>query len=56
MEFRGKRALHPAAVKDVPKLAREIDKIEERIARLMVSENLGHSRESISSAYIGRND
>ncbi|KKN78605.1 hypothetical protein LCGC14_0348970 [marine sediment metagenome] len=47
---------HPAAVKDVPKLAREIDKIEERIARLMVSENLGHSRESISSAYIGRND
>lgn len=46
---------HPAAVKDVPELAREIDMIEERIARLMISENLGHSRESISSAYIGRN-
>jgi site-specific recombinase XerC len=47
---------HPAAVKDVPQLARDIDKIEERIARLMVSENLGHSRESISSAYIGSHD
>lgn len=43
----------PAAVKDVPVLAQEIDLINERIARLMVSENLGHSRESISSAYIG---
>ena len=47
---------HPAAVKDVPQLARDIDKIEERIARLLVSENLGHSRESISSAYIGSHD
>lgn len=47
---------HPAAVKDVPEIAREIDMIEERIARLMVSENLGHSRESISSAYIGNHD
>lgn len=47
---------HPAAVKDVPKIARDIDMIEERIARLMVSENLGHSRESITSAYIGSND
>lgn len=45
---------HPAAVKDVPQIARDIDKIEERIARLMVSENLGHSRESITSAYIGK--
>ena len=47
---------HPAAVKDVPQLTRDIEMIEERIARLMVSENLGHSRESISSAYIGSYD
>ena len=44
---------HPAAVKDVTQISRDIDMIEERIARLMVSENLGHSRESITSAYIG---
>ena len=44
---------HPAAVRDLTSSKAVLDMIEDRIARLIVSENLGHNRESISSAYIG---
>lgn len=44
----------PAAVKASPKDdKKQLDRINDQIARLMVSESLGHNRESISSAYIG---
>ncbi len=47
---------HPAAVRDVTTSKAELNLITDRIARLIVSENLGHNRESISSAYIGRHE
>lgn len=43
---------HPAAVKATKK-AEDFDAVQERIARLIVSEQLGHNRESITSAYTG---
>lgn len=50
-----KHAGHPAAVKEQKK-ADDLNSIQERVARLLVSEQLGHSRESITSAYTGSYD
>lgn len=47
---------HPAAVKDLTTSKAELDLITDKIARLIISENLGHNRESISSAYLGRHE
>lgn len=44
---------HPAAVKESGK-PDDFDKVQARIANLLVSEQLGHSRESITSAYTGK--
>lgn len=46
---------HPAAVKE-PERGQDFDAVQARIARLLVSEQLGHSRESITSAYTGNHD
>ena len=47
------QAGHPAAVKESEKQD-DFDKVQARIANLLVSEQLGHSRESITSAYTGK--
>lgn len=49
------QAGHPAAVKE-PERRDDFDKVQARIANLLVSEQLGHSRESITSAYTGKHD
>lgn len=46
---------HPAAVKE-PEKRDDFDKVQARIANLLVSEQLGHSRESITSAYTGKHN
>ena len=50
-----KFAGHPAAVKE-PQKPKDADHIQTRIARLLVSEQLGHSRESITAAYTGNHE